>query len=274
MAPAKRPWFRFYVEAVHDPKLRRLKPEVRWLFAACLAAARQSPIAGYLMISERHAMDWDDLADFAGMTRKQVEAGIDALHDAGVIDFDQSVKTWFVPAWAERQYESDDVTIRTRKHRSKERSISVDGTADGTPPETETESETERGGPERVPQAHDLLAPGRPPSLLEEVDEAVLVLANQHGTGNVIDAVRQLLDDRRRFQWPSDARKALEAILGPPETSRPSPHDAAQHAKRLLMERNARRTRGEACPACDDLGVVELEDGTVAECECKTRRSA
>lgn len=114
------PWFRFYVEAVHDRKLRRLKVETRWLFVACLAAARQSPEPGWLLVGENDPMDWDDLADFAGMTRKQVETGTDALTAAGVLAFDITRNAWHVPSWNDRQYESDTSTPRTRKHRSQQ----------------------------------------------------------------------------------------------------------------------------------------------------------
>lgn len=113
------PWFRFYVEAVHDRKLRRQKPETRWLFVVCLAAARQSPEPGWLMVGEDDPMGWDDLVDFAHMTRTQVERGMDALQDAGVIAFDRPRDAWHIPNWDERQYESDNSTKRTQKHRAK-----------------------------------------------------------------------------------------------------------------------------------------------------------
>ncbi len=114
------PWFRFYVEAVHDRKLRRLKAETRWLFVVCLAAARQSPEPGWLLVGENDPMDLDDLADFAHMTRKQVELGMGVLQSAGVVVFDVPREAWHVPNWDDRQYESDNSTARTRKHREKE----------------------------------------------------------------------------------------------------------------------------------------------------------
>lgn len=141
------PWFRFYVEAVHDRKLRRLKAETRWLFVVCLAAARQSPEPGWLMVAKDDPMDWDDLVDFAYMTRTQVERGMDALQGAGVVAYDLHREAWHIPNWDERQYESDNSTARTRKHRAKgttlERSNNVPGNDSGTPPETETETETD-----------------------------------------------------------------------------------------------------------------------------------
>lgn len=142
------PWFRFYVEAVRDPKIRRLTPEQRWLWVAILSAARESPISGYLMVSERHAYDWNDLADYAGVKLRVVEEGTARMSDLGMLVYDDRIGAWCVRAWSDRQFESDDVTARTRKHR--ERSTEQDGnvptSAVGTPPETEAETESETDG--------------------------------------------------------------------------------------------------------------------------------
>lgn len=158
MPRPSRPWFRFYVEAVHDRKLRRLKPEYRWLFVACLAAARQSCEPGWLLVGANDPMQWEDVCDFAAMPLKAVEPGMDALQEAGVLGYDQQRKAWFVPAWDHRQYESDDTTARTRKHRGKERSNDVPGnvptfvvgTGIGSP---ETDTETDNPTPTPPPLA-------------------------------------------------------------------------------------------------------------------------
>lgn len=147
-----RPWFRFYVEAVNDRKLRRRDPAQRWLWVCILAAARQSCISGFLMVSIREPMDDDDLADFAGVPVKLVRTTLPLFEQSGMIHRDDDLAAWQVTNWADRQYESDDVTARTRKHRrrnddgtSLERSNSVPGNVPqcdvGTPPETETETE-------------------------------------------------------------------------------------------------------------------------------------
>jgi hypothetical protein len=144
MPRPSRPWFRFYVEAVHDRKLRRLKPEHRWLFVACLAAARQSPEPGVLLVGEDDPMGLDDLADVAAMPPRQVEQGMDVLTEVGVVEWDDALGGWFVPAWQDRQYESDDVTQRTRKHRlerSNDVPTNVPTSFPGTPPDTETDTD-------------------------------------------------------------------------------------------------------------------------------------
>lgn len=131
------PWFRFYTEACGDRKMRRLKPEHRWLFVACLCAARQSPKPGWLMVGQS-PMDWDDLVDFAAMPLRAVEQGMDALQDAGLVQLAPGANCWFVPSWDRRQFVSDRSTERVRKHRAKQ-----DGNVSGTPLDTETEAETD-----------------------------------------------------------------------------------------------------------------------------------
>lgn len=140
-----RPWFRFYVEAMRDPKIRRLTPEQRWLWVGILSAARESPISGYLMVSDRHAYDWTDLADYAGMKVKVVEQATELMNDLGMIAFDERIGAWYVRAWSDRQFESDDVTARTRRHkeRSSEPDRNVPTSAVGTGLDTETETDTE-----------------------------------------------------------------------------------------------------------------------------------
>ena len=118
MARPQRPWFRFYVEATRDPKMRRLAPHHRWLWVSVLSAARESPIPGYLMVSEDIPYHAADLADYAGMKVKEVERGTDAMTELGMLECEH--ETWFVPRWSERQFESDVVALRTRKHRSQE----------------------------------------------------------------------------------------------------------------------------------------------------------
>jgi hypothetical protein len=277
MAPPKRPWFRFYVEAVHDRKLRRLKPEVRWLFVACLAAARQSPEPGVLLVGEGQPMDHDDLADFAGVTRRQVETGTDALQDAGVLAYDTERDVWLVPAFTRRQFESDDVTARTRKHRTtKERSKNGDATANGTPPEADTETE-----PPPPTSAEPPAAPTSGGGGIDAVlDEAARLLAegeaDRRGNeiGSRVGYVRARTTAIRRDQEPTwraildvePFTTAEQLATGQPQTAAGDRDVAAMRARIKLTER---RKRGDVCPDCEGRGVVELGDGTVTDCACK-----
>lgn len=107
MAPRKKPWFRVYVEMVRDPKLRRLTPAQRWLWVVLLAAARESPVPGVLMLSEKIPLTWADLVDASGLKLREIEKGTDLMSDLGMLAFDAESDAWFVPSWTERQYESD-----------------------------------------------------------------------------------------------------------------------------------------------------------------------
>lgn len=150
MPRPQRPWFRFYVEAIHDRKLRRLPPAQRWLWIVVLAMARQSPVPGYLLLTcdgnGLEAVDENDLADAAAIKVSEVRAGMAAFRKMGMLTLDETLKCDAVTKWGERQFESDEVAARTRKHRSKppdettlERSYDVPGNNGsskvGTPPE-------------------------------------------------------------------------------------------------------------------------------------------
>lgn len=118
MPRPSRPWFRMYVEALADQKLRRLPPVQRWLWVGILAAARQSPKPGWLMSSEAHPHDVNTLADLANVPVKEVGPALRYFHQAGMIEAGPD-NVWIVTHWDERQYESDTSTERTRRHRSK-----------------------------------------------------------------------------------------------------------------------------------------------------------
>lgn len=148
-----RPWFRFYVEALSDRKLRRLTPTQRWLWVAVLGAARQSCIPGYLLVSEREPMEPADLADIAAVTVKDVVGALPRFEAAGMLHRDAQLDCWVVTAWNDRQFESDDVTARTTKHRSKERSNDVPGTASESESETETDPPPLSSSIDEVPEA-------------------------------------------------------------------------------------------------------------------------
>ena len=116
MSRPSRPWFRFYTEAPTDPKVRRLSVESRWLFVAVLGLARMSPLPGTLMLTETVPAGVDDLADYANLPAKKVQTALKELVDLGLVQ-SNPFGCWFVPNWDKRQFESDDVTKRTRQHR-------------------------------------------------------------------------------------------------------------------------------------------------------------
>lgn len=113
MPRPKKPWFRVYVEMVRDKKMRRLTPAQRWLWVVMMAAARESPIPGVLMLSETEALTAQDLASAADVKLKDVEDAIPKLMGPlEMLERDPVYDAWFIPSWWERQFESD-----TRPHR-------------------------------------------------------------------------------------------------------------------------------------------------------------
>lgn len=68
-----------------------------------------------------------------------------------------------------------------------------------------------------------------------------------------------------------DRERLLDAMTG---TTKPSALDATAAAAAQLRERTERRKHGEVCPKCDDVGVVELDDGSCDDCDCKYRRAS
>lgn len=148
MPRRRMPWFRFYVEAPRDMKVRRLRPEHRWVWVCVLCAARQSPTPGELWVAEGEPMTVDELADLAAVPAKTVRAAIKHMTELGLVAGD---KPWIVPTWHERQFTSDTSTDRSAQSRAR-RSNNQTGpvatplqrrrTFRSNAPETETETDT------------------------------------------------------------------------------------------------------------------------------------
>lgn len=121
MPRAPQPWFRFYVEALRDPKIRRLAPAHRWVWAAVLGAARESPFPGELMISERAPMTIEEIADLAAVKVSEARKAIADMERIGLIEVGSPLgeDVIVVPKFRNRQFESDNVAARTKKHRER-----------------------------------------------------------------------------------------------------------------------------------------------------------
>jgi hypothetical protein len=152
------PWFRFYTEAITDRKVRRLSPAQRWVWTAVMAAARESPVPGRLMVTESLPMTLPELADYADVREREVTAAVDLMVRLVMLHWDGDVMV--VTNWPKRQPESDNVTERSRKHRAK-----PDGNGVATlqqqslqrvsnAPEVEREIETRSTSVELIPGGH------------------------------------------------------------------------------------------------------------------------
>lgn len=233
---ASRPWFRFYVEALADRKLRRLTPAQRWVWVGVLAAARQSPYPGVLLVSEGLIMGEEDLADICAVSAREVTVALRSFEEAGMIERDFA-GAWVVTNWKERQFESDDTTARTSKHRSKERRGNVPTSFLGTPPETETDTETENDvapappTPRRVDPLFDALA---------EVCDINPAELTQSARG----ALNRALHDLRRVgATPEEIRIRSGRYTDRYQIATLTPTALAKHWPQLTEDRRASVTR-------------------------------
>lgn len=139
MASARLPWFRFWVEDIYDPGLRRLSHAQRWLWVVAHAFARRSPEPGCLLLPTNDGqapikVSEEDLADAATMRVADVRRGVEALQALGILVWDENVGAMRIANWAESQFDSDgSTTARVRAHRTrKQRASPPTGNADET----------------------------------------------------------------------------------------------------------------------------------------------
>lgn len=109
-------WFRFYHDAVNDPKVQRLSPALfkHWVNLLCLSSQNE----------ERGTLP--PLSDIAFALRlKPSEASriLSELTKEGLFD-QQEDGTFCAHNWTQRQRNSDDVSTRVRRHRDAEQSQS------------------------------------------------------------------------------------------------------------------------------------------------------
>lgn len=226
-------WFRFYTEAVSDPKLRRLPPAQRWLWVGVLTLARTSPEPGRLVIGGNVAATLQDVSDIAAIPMQDVEAGMAAFEAQGMVAREGDV--WVVVNWGKRQYESDNTTKRVAIWREakrqanpppprptkkegrnvgatfQERSRNVARNVAVTPQNTETESESSSPKGEGAPdgatpwqrelfEAFDVRGLDRPGLDGAEGKNAAL-LVKRGGADNLADCWQAILCGEYGDDW-------------------------------------------------------------------------
>ena len=118
-------WFRFYAEAIRNPKVARLSDWEYRVWTELLGVASEND--GVIPCA-------DDLKHVLKRRLDHVYKALNALIKAGLID---ALGDGYEPHnWSKFQYKSDVSTDRVHKHRAK-RNVSE------TPPETEAETDTE-----------------------------------------------------------------------------------------------------------------------------------
>lgn len=124
-------WFRFYTEALDDPKVQRLDGETfkLWVNLLCLTAKHDGTLPSVSDIS--FALRIDEIA---------CQSLLDRLLIAGLIDTLKGGPNGCRIAphgWSERQYKSDTSTDRVKRFRERYKNVSE------TAPDTETDTDTE-----------------------------------------------------------------------------------------------------------------------------------
>ena len=99
-------WFRFYAEAVYDPKVQRLPAAMfrQWVNLLCLASLNEGTLP-----------DSEGIGFALHLSQKATENLLCELIDRQLLDSDGITVT--PHNWEGRQYKSDDVTSRVRNWR-------------------------------------------------------------------------------------------------------------------------------------------------------------
>lgn len=106
-------WFRFYSEALHDPKVQLLPAETYRGWTQLLCLANETEPRGRL------PKTMQDTAYKLHMDMAQAEALVADLADAGLID--RKNGRFLMHNWDVRQPDSDNIASRVQKHREKQK---------------------------------------------------------------------------------------------------------------------------------------------------------
>lgn len=155
-------WFRFYDDALDDPKVQRLSPHLfkTWMNLLCLASKHDGKLPSN-----------DDIAFCLRMSVQDAAQHVDDLILAGLVDIDSNGSK-SPHNWNGRQYASDSSADRVRKHRKNKAEKTCNGdvtlqkrNCNGAESESDTESDTE---------SHDLPSSLESARANEKNDQGVL----------------------------------------------------------------------------------------------------
>lgn len=104
-------WFRFYTEALHDPKVQRLHPALFKHWVNILCVANRNRETGILPSVE-------DLSFQLRMKPVEVQKVLNQLIEKGLLDSTEAGQL-FPHKWTERQRNSDVVSTRVQRYREK-----------------------------------------------------------------------------------------------------------------------------------------------------------
>lgn len=201
-------WFRFYDEALNDPKVQRLEPELFkfWVNFLCLASKNDGDV-----------MKRDIAFHLRFIDEKAAEKSIDELIELNLVDEHGDVLT--PHNWRKRQYKSDVSTNRVKQFRKRQGNVSE------TPPDTEQRQITEQkeAPPAQLIDLHPAEAEkqlfDRGKEILKSFNSGGLIKNLLKSKGGNIALARAALETA---STKSDPREYIGAII----RGRNSPDDA------------------------------------------------
>ncbi len=121
-------WFRFYHEALDDPKVQMMRPELFkfWVNLLCLAARNEGRLPEHN----------EEIAFALRLDTKQVDGFVAELVDRALLDDGEELRPH---NWDARQYKSDVSTERVKRYRETKRNVSCNESE--TPPDTEADTD-------------------------------------------------------------------------------------------------------------------------------------
>lgn len=227
MAPRPMPWFRFYVEALRDRKLRSQPPSTRWLWVTLLGIARASDEPGVLLIDGIPATE-EDIADEGALSLDEVRDGLAYFIERSMVVTDLAGRT-VVRAFQERQYESDRSSHRTSQWR-------------------------ERNAAKNVP-------PSVVCSLLSEYEEKISVDDAFDLFWSTYPSKKSKLEARRAFDAALE-RASFDEILAGATRYRDDPHRNPEHTKYAQGWLNADRWNDGEVEASKNAARARTADDT------------
>lgn len=171
-------WFRFYAEALNDPKVQRLDGDTFkfWVNVLCIASQNEGRLP-----------DVQDIAFSMRIDDNGCRTVLERLLNAGLIDkCNGGPNGWhYAPhGWHKRQYKSDGSTERVKRFRERSKPVTE------TLSDTETDTETEVIEPKGSCASDE--APGLKP-------EHVVEVWNEHAPRLGKPCVRNLTPERRQL---------------------------------------------------------------------------
>lgn len=132
-------WFRFYDDALNDPKVQRLPAELfrGWINLLCIASKHGGEIPS----------DPQALAFLLHTTEQKASSLVASLISAQLLDLDEQLRPH---NWDDRQYASDSAAERMRRHRQRKRDVTSDVTVT---PQIQIQKQIQKEEPPLVPPA-------------------------------------------------------------------------------------------------------------------------